>query len=166
MTDIRINHDERKIILSSAFVKRASIPGTWAYDYLQSARNDNPGYALVTRKFKANTSQERYRGLNYEYMRNYIRSHEDDAAPVLAELEEMIGISKGHSLCHRYPTIKSWFLNRYPAFAEFGMPTEQEGDEKSAAAASGISETNPASANKAPAATMTDLPAAEFDIPA
>ena len=125
MTAIRINHAERKIILSSAFEKKASIPGTNEYLQLQTTRNDNLGYALVTRKFKANTAQEHYRGLTYDYMREYISTHEADAAPILAELEEMIGISKAHSLGKRYPTIKAWFLDRYPAFAQFGMTEVQ-----------------------------------------
>ncbi len=122
MTAIRINYADRKIILSSAFVKKAFVPGTVEYAQLQAVRNDYPEFALVTRKFKANTAQEHYRGLTYEYMRDYIRSHEKDSKPVLAELNEMIGISKAHSLCKRYPTIKAWFLERYPAVAEFGMP--------------------------------------------
>ena len=40
---------------------------------------------------------------------------------VLDEFFEMLLISKGHSKAFRYPTIKSWFLQRYPEFAEFGM---------------------------------------------
>ena len=75
----------------------------------------------MTREFKKNTAQEHYRGLTYDFMREYIRTHETDATPVLAELDDQIGISKCHSLGKRYPTIKAWFLERYPAIAAFGM---------------------------------------------
>ena len=125
MTAIFVNYAERKIILSSAFVKKALIPGTAEYTRLQSVRDDFPDFVLETRKFKANTSQEHYRGLTYDFMRDYIKSHETDSKPVLGELEEMIGISKAHSLGKRYPTIKAWFLNRYPAIAQFGMPKSE-----------------------------------------
>ena len=125
MTAIRVNYAERKIVLSSAFVKRAFVPGTDEYKALQSVRNDFPDFALVTRKFKTNTAQDRHRGLTYQFMHDYISSHETDAKPVLAELDEMIGISKAHSLSKRYPTIKAWFLERYPDYAKFGM-TEEE----------------------------------------
>ena len=125
MTAIRVNYVDRKIILSSAFVKKAFIPGTDEYKALQSVRNDYPNFALVTRKFKTNTAQEHYRGLTYDFMRGYIRDHEADPKPVLEELEEMIGISKCHSLNKRYPTIKAWFLERYPEVAEFGMPKSE-----------------------------------------
>ena len=121
MTAIKVNYAERKIVLSSAFVKKCFTPGSVEYAQLQSVRSDYPDFALVTRKFKTNTAQEHYRGLTYDFMRDYIKSHEADAKVVLAELEEMIGISKAHSLNKRYPTIKAWFLERYPAIAEFGM---------------------------------------------
>lgn len=121
MTAIKVNYAERKIILSSAFVKKCFTPGSDEYKKLQAVRTDYPDFALVTRKFKTNTAQEHYRGLTYDFMRDYIKSHEADAKVVLAELEEMIGISKAHSLHKRYPTIKAWFLERYPAIAEFGM---------------------------------------------
>ena len=123
MTAIRINYAESKIILSSAFEKKAFVHGTVEYAQLQAVRNDYPDFVLVTRKFKTNTKQEHYRGLDYPFMRKYISAHEADPKPVLDELEEMIGISQCHSLNKRYPTIKKWFLERYPAVAEFGMPT-------------------------------------------
>ena len=126
MTAVKVNYAERKIVLSSAFAKKAFIPSTAEYKALQSVRSDYPDFALVTRKFKTNTAQEHYRGLTYGFMRDYISSHETDAKPVLAELDEMIGISKAHSLSKRYPTIKTWFLKRYPAIVEFGMESTNE----------------------------------------
>lgn len=122
MTDIRVNYDDGKIVLSSAFAKRAFNAGTTEYMRLQSVRNDHPGFAVVTRKFKTSTTQEHYRGLTYSFMREYISTHEKEAEKTLAEFDEMIGVSKCHSLSKRYPTIKAWFLERYPAIAEFGMP--------------------------------------------
>ena len=138
MTAIRIDYPSRKIILSSAFEKRAFIPGTDEYDALQAVRAVHPGFTLATRQFKKNAKQEHYRGLTYDFMRDYIDSHETEPKPVLAELDEMIGISKGHSLSKRYPTIKSWFLERYPEYAKFGMTDEElaEWTKKKAAAAS------------------------------
>ncbi len=122
MTAIRIDYSARKIILSSSFEKRAFIVGTAEYDQLQSVRHDFPDFALATRKFKTNTAQDRYKGLTYDYMHWYISAHDKDADKVLKELDEMISVSKCHSLNKRYPIIKSWFLDRYPEIAEFGMP--------------------------------------------
>ena len=122
MTAIRVIYDERRIVLSSAFEKKAFVPGTVEYEKLQAVRRDYPDFTLAVRKFQTNTEQDRYRGLTYDYMRWYISSREADAKPVLDELEEMIDISKCHSQGKRYPTIKKWFLDRYPEIAKFGMP--------------------------------------------
>ena len=125
MKNIFVDYAHNNISISSAFAKRAFIPGTAEYAQLKSVRNDFPNFALVTRKFKTNTAQEHYRGLGYEFMRDYIRSHEADPKPVLEVLDEMIGISKCHSLNKRYPTIKAWFLKRYPDVVTFGMTDEE-----------------------------------------
>lgn len=126
MKAITIDYAHSSISISSAFEKRAFTPGTDEYRQLMAVRKDFPDFRLVTRKFKTNTAQEHYRGLTYGFMRDYISTHEADAKSVLAELDEMIGISKAHSLSKRYPTIKAWFLARYPAIAEFGMESSIE----------------------------------------
>ena len=125
MKPIVVDYRNRTISLSSAFEKKAFTPGTAEYAQLQAVRSDFPGFRLDTRQFKTNTKQDRHKGLNYTFMREYISTHEKDAKPVLEVLDDMIETSKGHSLSRRYPTIKKWFLKRYPAYAEFGM-TEKE----------------------------------------
>ena len=169
MTAMHVNYAERKIVLSSAFAKKAFTPGTDEYRQLQAVRNDYPDFVLKTRQFKTNTKQERYRGLNYDFMRDYIRKHEKDAKPVLAELDEMIGISKCHSLGKRYPTIKKWFLETYPEIAEFGMDEEQlaKWREKQAAEAAKADESSEES-EAAESANVTEMPSSsdEEKIPA
>lgn len=122
MKAIVVDYAKSSIILSSAFVKKAFTPGTAEYQQLMAVRHDFPDFRIVTRQFKTNTKQEHYRGLTYDFMREYIAVH-DMAA--LAEFEDMVGISKCHSLPKRYPTIKAWFLRRYPDLAEFGMNEEE-----------------------------------------
>ena len=125
MKPIVVDYRNRTISISSAFEKKAFTPGTAEYAQLQAVRSDYPDYRLDTRAFKTNTKQDRHKGLNYPFMREYISTHEKDPQPVLDVLEDMIGTSKGHSLCKRYPTIKAWFLKRYPAYAEFGMTADE-----------------------------------------
>ena len=125
MKDMIVDPRAGTITLSSAFEKKAFTPGTDEYKRLMSVRADFPECRLETRQFKTNTKQDRHRGLTYKFMREYISSHEKDPKPVLEVLEDQICTSKGHSLSRRYPTIKSWFLERYPSYAMFGM-TEEE----------------------------------------
>ena len=125
MTSIRVLFDTKTIILSSAFHKKALVYGTPEYDQLQNVRRDYPDFVLTVRQFKKNTKQEHYRGLGYEYMRKHIAKVEGNNAPaVLEEFESMVSISKCHSVNKRYPIIKAWFLNRYPAVANFGLDNE------------------------------------------
>ena len=125
MKSIQIDYENSKIIISSAFKKRAFTPGTTEYAQLQDVRRDFAGFTLETRQFKKNTKQERYRGLTYDYMRDYIKQFDKDPSSMLPIFENMLTVSKGHSDNKRYPIVKQWFLDRYPEFAEFGMNEEQ-----------------------------------------
>lgn len=127
MKAIEVFSVDRKIVMSSAFEKKSRKFGSPEYKMLQEARRDNPGYDEVIRQFKTNTKQDRYAGLTYDYMRWYIPlvESEEDAPAVLAGLEYLINISKSHSKCKRYSTVKSWFLKRYPDVEIFGMDDEK-----------------------------------------
>ena len=110
MTAIKVNYAERKIVLSSAFVKKCFTPGSVEYAQLQSVRSDYPDFALVTRKFKTNTAQEHYRGLTYDFMREYIETKED-AKTVLVEFERIQKLTKFQNAS--YVFVKKWFLGLY-----------------------------------------------------
>ena len=62
----------------------------------------------------------------YKMLQEARRDNPGYAAPaVLAGLEYLINISKSHSKCKRYSTVKSWFLKRYPDVEIFGMDDEK-----------------------------------------
>ena len=90
---------------------------------MQGARQDYPTYVVVRRTIKKNPNRECYRGLTYDYMRDYISRYEPEETreSVCAELEDMIQISRCHSRCKRYPVIKQWFLEKYPDVKNFWM---------------------------------------------
>ena len=98
------------------------------YALLQKTRMDFPTFAVRTRQIKSNPKKDTYKGLTYEYMKMYIKKHEDEenVEEVLKYLEDQILISKCHSMGYRYPTIKAWFLAKYPEIAAFGMPAKDE----------------------------------------
>ena len=131
MKAITVNYTEKEIVISSAFKKKCFIPGTHEYDQLQTVRRDFPDFGLVTKEFKKNTKQEHYKGLSYDYMRFYISKVERGNAPAVLEvLENMIDISKCHSQSKRYPTVKTWFLERYPEIAQHGLTEEEIAEAK------------------------------------
>lgn len=129
---LKVDVATSRLVMDKTFAKNCAIAGSAEYNLLQAARKDYPSFAVVQRTIKRNEKKECYRGLTYNYMKAYIASHESEknAEVVLAELEEMILISKCHSMGYRYPTIKAWFLEKYPEIAAFGMTAEQEEQEE------------------------------------
>lgn len=125
---LKVDTANARLVMDRTFAKNCAIAGSAEYNLLQATRKDYPNFTVEQRTIKRNANKECYRGLTYDYMKMYIASHEseENAEVVLAELEEMILISKCHSMGYRYPTIKAWFLEKYPEIATFGMTDEQE----------------------------------------
>lgn len=152
---IIINDEISTIEISKKFAKAARYYGSKAYNTLQAVRKDYPNYTVTQREIKKNENQERYKGLTYQYMERYIQHREsaETAAAVLNEFYEKRLISECHS--KRYPTIKKWFLEKYPEVAEFGMKDIKADDPKHTDAANTV-ETLPAPTDD----TLTYNPAA------
>ena len=120
---LKINHEERTIIMDRTFAKFAENTRSEEYAHLQQVRKDYPTYTVTLRKIKKNPNKQTYPGLTYQYMEDYIATHEtpENEKEVLAELHDMIFISQCQSKAYRYPTIKKWFLNKYPEVEQFGI---------------------------------------------
>ena len=128
---IRINHFDKEILVSKTFEKAAHNPNSREYKELMEVMNTHPTYKLAQRAIKKNTKKETYAGLTYKFMRDYIILHstpEEEIAAV-AEFDEKILISKCHSKAQRYPSIKKWFLEKYPEVDGAEINTENEEDE-------------------------------------
>lgn len=124
MNSIRIDHTTKRIIMGSQFFKNSLDPRNEEYTILQDVRRDYPNYAPIQRKIKKNPAKKTYSGLTYAYMEDYILTHEspETVEAVFNEFNEMVLISQCHSQAFRYPTIKKWFLNKYPEILKFGLP--------------------------------------------
>ena len=120
---LRLNHDTRIIVMDKTFAKFAENTMSEEYAHLQRVRMDYPTYTVERRRITRNAAKECYRGLTYTYMQDYILSHgtEED----LHTYEEMKLISKCHSKAFRYPTIKAWFLDRFPEIKAFGVKEDE-----------------------------------------
>ena len=118
---LKINHEERKIIMDRTFAKFAENTRSEEYAHLQQVRRDYPDYTVTIRTIKRNSEKETYKGLTYEYMEDYILRHEseENALAIIKEFNELRTISKCHKQGLRYPTIKRWFLEKYPEIVDF-----------------------------------------------
>lgn len=129
---IRIDYENCQLIMDRAFEKKAMNPASQEYEQLQRVRKDYPNFSVVRRKIRRNPKKETYAGLTYTYMENYILGHEaaDKVEAVLNEYRELRLISQCHGKGRRYPAIKSWFLERYPEIAEFGVEKKEVQNEE------------------------------------
>lgn len=132
---LRIDMEHGQIVMNVSFAKQAEIFGTYEYECLQEVRSAYPEYKVTRRQIKKNTSQRRYKGLDYNYMRAYIVTHEpvEERLKVLNGFEDLRIRTECHSKGFGYPYMKRWFLNRYPEVATLKFITF--GQENAAAAA-------------------------------
>ena len=122
---IKLDHENRKIVMDRTFASKAELVGSEEYNLLQQCRRDYPTYLVTRKTIKKKATQEHYRGLTYDYMKEYINKYDTENKEAnLALLDEMIDISKCHSTFKRYPVIKQWFLDTYPDVKKFGIPEE------------------------------------------
>jgi len=134
---IKIDHQHKILIMDKTFYKNSCNVRNEEYDILQKVRADYPTYLPIVRRIKKSPNKECYKGLTYEYMKRYIEAYEPEEtrAEVLAKFDEMKFISQCHSTAHRYPVIKKWFLDKYPAVKNCGLPTDTiTSDEENASA--------------------------------
>lgn len=125
---LSVKYAEGVIEVNTIFAKMMENPLSDEYALLQKIKMENPGFTVSRRQIKSNPKKDTYKGLTYEYMKKYIKLHEtkEEAEKVIAYLEDQILISKCHSQRLRYPTIKKWFLAKYPEVAKFGIVEDED----------------------------------------
>ena len=144
---IKVKYAEQLIEMNTTFAKMIENPMSDEYALLQKLKMENPGFKVCNRKIKSNPNKDTYKGLTYAYMRSYIITHETEATRVnvLHDFDELILISQCHGKRLRYPTIKKWFLAKYPEVAKFGVDTaEQEENKEDASKSQDLLHFNPA----------------------
>lgn len=127
MKNLTVRPASRSIEVSKSFNTRASQYGTDEYKALQEVRRDYPGFKVVevtTRK----APKSSFKGLTYDYMENYILSHDDEKNSTMNEYMGLRAMTtEAEEACAEacsYQEIKTWFLNQYPAIADFHKKRE------------------------------------------
>lgn len=127
MNNLTVNSKKHTIEMTKKFAKSASRVGSEEYNLLQATRKDYPNYSIVT-KATATKKRETFKGLTFDYMEKYIKTHDDENNSIMAEYEMMRGTSEeaqemlAESMS--YHEIKDWFFKKYPAIAEFHKKRE------------------------------------------
>lgn len=116
MTNIKIDPVNNQLILKSSFGKKALNVGTLENKELQKIVRLHPTYDIVVRTINQKKNKENYKGLNYEFMEYYIKTHAH-AEERLPEFKEKLLLTQCHTI--KYPNVKKWFLKAYPEVDDF-----------------------------------------------
>lgn len=123
----RIDHENRQIIMDRTFAKNSENTRSEEYAHLQEVRRDYPTYQVIRRTIKKSANKKTYKGLTYDYMRNYILTcgaPNRERYAILAEFDKLLLISQCQSKSLRYPVIKHWFFEKFPEIENFGVMLE------------------------------------------
>ena len=123
---LRVDDKNRRLVMERKFDVARRIVGSPEYDLLRRAMADYPHYTVVLKHIKTNPEKRVYKNLTYEYMREYIKRHDNSTAR-LKEFDEKILRSKCHAI--KYPKVKEWFLAAYPEIDDF-TPEQYEEEKK------------------------------------
>jgi len=116
MTNITINERNKTLVITKKFEKAASKYGSPEYKELKEAKADCPNFRVVTRTVKK--KEETHKGLTYEYMEKYIKTHDVDGK-IMAEFKIKKGQTDDSMKKASYMSVKKWFLSIYPEFDSF-----------------------------------------------
>ena len=108
------NHLTRKIEMTKTEAKAAGKPNTAAYNTLLELMNNFPSYQIEIAKTAAK-KVDRLRGLDFDYMKNYIEKHKPELLETFYELRglDKNGKKVGLAAAATYGEIKMWFLTEF-----------------------------------------------------
>lgn len=115
---------KKTIEMTKAEAKAAGKIGS---DKFHELREYMEMYPTFTIDIKAPTKRKvEFRGLTYEYMKNYIKKHDDEDGKIMAEFNALIALDKKnkvegaeHLEAAGYLDVKKWFLAKFPEIKQY-----------------------------------------------
>ena len=124
-----------KIEMSKSEAKAAGKIGSEKYHELRQYMKEFPGFEIHIKA--AAKRKVEFRDLNYDYMRAYIKKHDDDDGTIMAEFRTLIAQDKKDKVegsenlkAANYLDVKKWFLAKFPEVAKFGTIENEDKNQK------------------------------------
>ena len=110
-----------KIEMTKTEAKAAGKPNTTEYNTLLELMKNFPGFQIEIVKSAAKKA-DRFKGLDINYMENYIKSHKPELLETFYELRGLDADGKRVELAAAatYGEIKMWFLTQFPEIEKLG----------------------------------------------
>lgn len=111
----------KKIVMTKTEAKAAGKPNTTEYNALLDLMKNFPGFQMEIVKSTAK-KVDRFKGLNYDYMETYIKSHNSELLEIFYELRGLDedGKKVGMAASATYGEVKMWFLTQFPEIEKMG----------------------------------------------
>ena len=111
----------RKIEMTKTESKAAGKPNTTEYNTLLELMKNFPGFQIEIVKSAAKKADS-FKGLDINYMENYIKSHKPELLETFYELRGLDANGKKVELAAAatYGEIKMWFLTQFPEIEKLG----------------------------------------------
>lgn len=126
MKGIKVDFIEKKIYMNKTFTKKMSNTSSPEYAEYERVIANNPDFEQVFYT-QETYNHDKYKGLTYRYIENYIYCHEatyESKLAVFAEYLEERWKAAGHSC--GYKEVRAWFIAKYPEFDNMYFKSHQE----------------------------------------
>lgn len=115
--DAKVNFNNNTIEITKAFAKKAANPMSAEFKELMELRNNLEGFEVVVKASVKRTKKDTLKGLNYDFMRQYIERHDDENNSRMVEFERITVKNDDTLATKSYGEVKRWFLEEFPEVA-------------------------------------------------
>lgn len=121
-----INVSTKAIEMAKSEHRAAHTYGTPEYENLQEVRKAYPGFKVVIKERKRT---DRLKGLDVDYMKQYIKAHDDADGSVLKVFYQLRGLDENGkkvelAAAASFGELRMWFLNQYPEVEDMNAPVD------------------------------------------
>ena len=138
MRDIKIDYIANTITVTKIFLEAAATPYSEECINLQNLQQSFPNMRIVTRTLPRRKIENKYKGLTYKFMRNYIKTmDESNLNKYIETIMYFETFSDNKTLV--YTQVRDWFLTHYPDYKELVISTAPKFDDSTVSVHSGSS---------------------------
>ena len=122
-----INESSKVIEMTKSEYRTAHTYGTPEYDNLQEVRKAYPGFRVITKERK---KVDRLKGLDVDYMKNYIIKHDGKESEIWKVFCQLRGLNVNEekqelAAAVGFGELRMWFLTKYPEIENISASVEE-----------------------------------------
>ena len=117
-TDVRVNYNTKTIVITKKFAKKIGNPLSEEFAEFMELRKMLSDFEVEVKESpKKSSKRETLKGLNYEFMKQYIARHDEDGEN-MKSFTKMTVKNEDNLTTKKYGEVKACFLEQYPVIAK------------------------------------------------